>query len=110
MGKLDGTSTNGTGVDTLASLNFGAQAYLQLTGFIGTSVVIKIQDSADNVTFADVTGLAFSSVTASPNFQRIATANTATIRQYVRAVSTGTFTAVSYNVVLVKNQIAGQIF
>jgi hypothetical protein len=57
--RTDTAATNGTGVDTLASADFGGQAYLQVFEFTGTDVTIKIQDSADNVSFADVAGLAF---------------------------------------------------
>lgn len=110
--RVDTAATNGTGIDTLASAAFGAQAYLQVTAFTGTDVTIKIQDSADNVTFADVTGLTFTSVTAAPTTQRLATANTATIRRYLRAVTTttGGVTSVTFNVVVVKNEIAGVTF
>ncbi|MFD5564528.1 hypothetical protein [Kitasatospora griseola] len=110
--RADAAATNGTAVDTAASTSFGAQAYLQVMAFTGTDVTIKIQDSADNVTFADVAGLSFTAVTAAPTTQRIATANTATIRRYVRAVttSTGGFTSVRFAVHLTKNEIAGVIF
>jgi len=110
--RTDTAATNGTGVDTLASLAFGGQAYLQVTAFTGTDVTIKIQDSADNVTFADVTSFAFTSVTAGPQTQRIAIANTATIRRYVRVATTttGGVTSVTFNVVMVKNEILGQAF
>lgn len=91
---------------------FGAQAYLQVTGFTGTDVTIAIQDSADNVTFANVTGLGFTAVTAANTTQRIATANTATIRRYVRVATTtsGGFTSATFAVMFVRNPIAGQVF
>lgn len=110
--RTDAAATNGAGVDTTTSLSFGAQAYLQVTAFTGTDVTVKIQDSADNTTFADVAGLAFTAVTAAPATQRIATANTATIRRYVRAVTTtsGGFTAATFSVHLTKNEIAGVTF
>jgi len=91
---------------------FGAQAYLQVTAFTGTDVTVKIQDSADNSSFADVTGLTFTATTAAHTTQRIATANTATIRRYLRAVTTtsGGFSSATFAVVLVRNSIAGQVF
>lgn len=91
---------------------FGAQAYLQVTAFTGTDVTVKVQDSADNASFADVTGLTFTQTTAGHTFQRIATTNTATIRRYVRAVTvtTGGFTSVTFSVAFVRNPIAGQVF
>jgi hypothetical protein len=108
--RTDTAATNGTGLDTTASLSFGAQAYLHVfTGFTGTSVTVKVQDSADNVTFADITGLTFTAATGVTS-ERLATTNTATIRRYVRAITTGTFSSATFSVVLVKNQIAGQVF
>lgn len=110
--RTDSAATNGTGFDTTASASFGAQAYLQVAAFTGTDATVKIQDSADNVSFADVAGLAFTQITAAPGAQRIATANTATIRRYVRAVTTttGGFTSLTFAVVINKNTIAGVSF
>lgn len=106
--RTDSAATNGTSIDTTASASFGAQAYLQVTAMTGTDATVKIQDSADNVTFADVAGLTFTQLTAAPASERIATASGATIRQYLRAVTTttGGFTSLTFSVVLVKNQTA----
>lgn len=108
--RTDTVATNGASQNDLAATAFGAQAYLQVTGFAGTSVTVTIQDSADNVTFANVTGLSFTAVTAAPASQRLATSNTATIRQYVRAVTTGTFTSATFAVMLARNSVAGVVF
>lgn len=111
--RTDSAATNGTGIDTTASASFGAQAYLQVfSPFTGTDATVKIQDSADNVSFTDVAGMAFTQITSAPTAQRIATSNTATIRRYVRAVTvtTGGFTALSFAVNFVKNQVAGVVF
>lgn len=108
--RTDTAASNGTGVDTTASASFGAQAYLQVFAFTGTDVTVKIQDSADNVTFADVTDLAFTQITSStPTAERIITSSaTATIRRYVRAVTvtTGGVTSVTFAVALMKNATA----
>jgi hypothetical protein len=98
--------------DSTASLSFGAQAYLQVTAFTGTDVTIKIQDSADNVTFTDVTSLAFAQTTAAHTMQRIAIGNTATVRRYIAATLTTAagFTALSFNVAIHKNEIANESF
>lgn len=108
--RVDTTATNGTSIDTTASAAFGAQAYLQVMALTGTNVIVTIEDSADNVSFAAVTGLAFTSVTSAPAVERLATANTATIRRYVRAVTTGTFTSATFACVVVKNETASQLF
>ena len=81
----------------------GAQAYLQLTGFAGTSVTVAVQDSADNSTFTAVTGLTFTAVTAAPAWQRLATAGNATLRRYVRVATSGTFSSATFAVVLDRN-------
>lgn len=110
--RTDTAATNGTGIDTLASASFGAQAYLQVFAFTGTDVTVKIQDSADNVSFADVAGLAFTQVTTFPIVERISVVNTTTIRRYVRAitVTTGGVTSVTFAVMINKNEIAAQVF
>jgi hypothetical protein len=110
--RTDTAATNGTGVDTTASLSFGGQAYLQVFSFAGTDATVKIQDSADNATFADVASFAFTQVTAAPFSQRIALVNTATIRRYVRAVTvtTGGFTSMAFAVNVIKNDVAGVVF
>jgi hypothetical protein len=110
--RTDTAATNGSSVDTLASSNFGGQAYLQVFGFTGTDCTVKIQDSADNTTFADVASFTFSQVTSGRQGQRIALSNTATIRQYVRAstTTTGGFTSAAFAVCLVKNATAGIVF
>lgn len=107
--RTDTAATNGTGVDlTTVSTAFGGQAYLQVFAFTGTDVSIKVQDSADNSTFADVAGLAFTSVTTAPQTQRVATAAGATIRRYVRAVTTttGGVTSVTFAVSFIRNATA----
>lgn len=64
-----------------------AVAHLHVTAYAGwTNATVKIQDSADNSTFADI-GMAFTAVTA-PGKQRITLPSGTTIRRYVRAVVT----------------------
>lgn len=110
--RTDAAATNGASIDTAASAAFGAQAYLQVMAITGTDATVKLQDSADNSSFADITGMAFTQITAAPGTQRLATANTATIRRYIRAITitTGGFTSLQFAVTVVKNQIAGQVF
>jgi hypothetical protein len=101
--RTDTTGTNGTGFDGAASTSFGAQFYLQMTAVVGTSCTVKIQDSADNSSWADLSGAAFSAVLAGTvSAQRIAV--TGTVRRYLRAVSSGTFSSASFAVLAVRNQ------
>lgn len=105
--RTDTTATSpATGIDTTASASFGGQAYLQITAFTGTSVVVSVQDSADNSTFAAVSGFSFTSVTSAPAYERIQLAATATLRRYLRVITTGTFTNLTFSVVVVKNETA----
>ncbi|WP_318205391.1 hypothetical protein [Streptomyces sp. SCL15-4] len=110
--RTDTAATTGTSIDTVASASFGGQAYLHVTAFTGTDVTIKIQDSADNSTFADVASFAFTQVTAAPASERIALGNTATLRRYLRAttVTTGGFTSVTFSVNVIKNEVANVSF
>lgn len=108
--RTDTTATSpATGLDGGASSAFGAQFYLHVTAFTGTSVTVKIQDSADNATFADLTGASFVAATGVGS-QRIATANNATVRRYLRVVTTGTFTNAVFLVNGNRNTVAGQVF
>lgn len=102
---------NGTAAVTTYN-PYGAQAYLQVFALTGTDVTVKIQDSADNSSFTDVSGLAFTQVTTAPTVERISIANTSTVRRYVRAVTTtsGGFTSAQFAVVIVPNQSSGQAF
>jgi hypothetical protein len=101
--RTDTTATNGTAFDCGAvSTLFGGQAYLQVNAFTGTSVTVKLQDSADNATFADLTGAAFTAATAR-GAQRLVLNPTATVRRYVRAVTTGTFSSAVFQVTFVRN-------
>lgn len=102
--RTDGTATNGTGVDLnslgfgfTTSASFGAQMYLHVFGFTGTSVTIKVQDSADNISFADLTGGTFTVVSAVGK-ERIATGPTQTVRRYLRVATSGTFSNVVFAV------------
>lgn len=106
--RQDSGATSGTSLDqTTVSTSFGWQAYLQVFAFAGTDATVKIQDSADNSTFADVTGAAFAAITStSPGTQRLqAASGTATVRRYVRVSTTTSagFTNLVFAVVFVRN-------
>jgi len=111
--RVDTTATNGTGVDFglgspplfNGSGLFGAQFYLQVLAFTGTSVTVKTQESSDNGvgdTWTDVTGGAFTAATG-VTYQRLETARGQTVERYLRAVTTGTFTSATFAVVAVRN-------
>lgn len=105
--RTDVAATNGTALDTLASVSFGWQAYLQVFAVTAVDCTIKLQDSADNSTFADLAGGGFVAVNTAGarQTQRIQSGTTATIRRYVRVATTtsGGMTSVAFAVALVKN-------
>ncbi len=107
--RTDTAATNGASYDFGAATSFGFQAYLHMNAFSGTDVTIKLQDSADNSSFTDISSGAFTAITTTtPQAQRIAVGGTATVRRYVRAVTvtTGGVTSVTFSVMLVKNSAA----
>lgn len=110
--KTDGAPANGTGFDYGSILdpltfNFGAQFYLQVFAFTGTSATIKLQGSSDNAVgdpYADITGGAFAAVSSAPQSQRIQTARNLAMERWVRVVTTGTFSNLVFAVMAVFNQ------
>jgi hypothetical protein len=100
--RTDTTATNGASIDGTASTAFGAQAYLHLVAFTGTDITVTLEDSADDVTFAAVTGGAFTAMTGI-GAQRLQTGRTATIRRYTRIATTGTFTSATFLVNFIRN-------
>lgn len=97
-------TVNGTAIPTNQT-SYGLQAYLQVFGFTGTSVTVKLQESADNGVndaWADVTGGAFTAATG-VGAERIATSATQNVERYLRVVTTGTFTNAQFAVNIVRN-------
>ncbi len=87
---------------------YGLQAYLQVLSFTGTDVTVKLQSSSDDGgsdAYADVTGGAFTQVTAGPTSERIATSSALEIERYLRVTTTttGGFTELSFIVVACVN-------
>lgn len=104
--RVDTTATNGASFDqTVVSTAFGWTAYLHVFALTGTNVVITVQDSADNASFANITGGAFTSATGVTT-QRLTAGATDTVRRYVRAITSGTFTSATFAVMFVRNATA----
>jgi hypothetical protein len=104
--RSDTTATNGSSLDAGAASSDGLQAYLHVFAFTGTSVTVKLQSSSDDGvadTFADVSGGAFTAASGITS-ERIAL--TGSVERYLRVVTTGTFTAATFAVVVVRNQTA----
>lgn len=104
--RTDSAAANGTAVDhTDVSTLFGWQAFLHVFAFTGTSCTVTLEDSADNVTFAALTGGAFTAATGITS-ERLQGGRTATVRRYVRAVTSGVFTNAVFAVGFTRNNVA----
>jgi len=112
--RTDGAATAagpGNSFDTGASLAFGAQMYVHLIAFTGTSVTIKVQDSADNITFADIAGTSLTTAALTvPQGVRVTIPNTTTVRRWIAVGTVGTFSNAVFAVNVNKNPVAGVIF
>lgn len=85
----DTNTTTGASRDDTAATTTGWTAHLHVTAVDAGSWVIKIQDSADNSAWADVTSGAFTAATTATS-QRLTGASGATLRRYVRYIATRT--------------------
>ncbi len=113
--RVDGSATAAgpsNSFDTGASLSFGAQMHVHLFALGSGSVTIKVQDSADNITFIDIAGtsLTTTALNTAHTAVRVAIPNTTTVRRYIAVGTTGVFTNADFTVQVTKNQTAGQVF
>lgn len=100
--RTDTAATNGASIDGGAATAFGLQAYLHLIAFTGTDITVTLEDSADDSSWAAITGGAFAAATG-VGVQRLQTARDGDVRRYVRAVTTGTFTSATFLVNFIRN-------
>lgn len=96
-------------IDNGASSAHGAQLYLNVLSFTGTSVFIGMDHSTDNAgadPFAAIaSGALESEVTAAGTFRKATAAGT-TIKRYVRLYASGTFSEVTFVANFVRNESA----
>lgn len=85
----DTNTTTGSSKDDTAATTSGWQAHLHVTAVDGGSWVVKLEDSADNSSWSDVTSGAFTAATGATS-QRLESASGATLRRYVRYTATRT--------------------
>lgn len=107
--RTDTVATTGPAITDAGATSFGGQAYFMVTAFTGTSVTIDIQSSTTSGGTYATTGLTSSAFTAI-GAQRVAVSNTTTINQFLKVVTTGTFSNAVFAVVFVRNPIAGVVF
>jgi hypothetical protein len=109
----DTAATAGATVDqTTVSTSFGWQAYLQVFAVTGTSVTVTLEDSANGTDWTALASGAFAAATpaASPQTQRLVGGATDTVRRYIRATSSGTFSDAQFAVVFVRNLNLSVVF
>jgi hypothetical protein len=101
--RSDITGTTGAYVDDNgAGSAFGAQAYLQLVEFAGTSVDVKVRHcTTSSGTYADL--IDFGSQTAVGAVRGTASG---TVNRYLEVVTSGTFTLATFAVAWVRNAAA----
>ena len=104
--RTESTATDGPSVDFgTGSTAFGLQAFVHVTALGSGTPTIKIQESSDDGVgdaFVDVTGGTFGVVTAN-TAARIETSRTQTVERYLRVVTTGTFSGLSFFVHVQRN-------
>lgn len=106
--RNDTSATVGAFYDSGSSSAFGAQAYLQLTAFTGTSVDVVVKHCATSggsytslIDFGSQTGI---------GAWRGSVSNTTTVNEFLEVVTTGTFSVATFAVTFVRNKVAGQMF
>lgn len=108
--RTDTAATVGPAQDDGAGTAFGGQAYFQLIAFTGTSVTIDIQSCATVAGSYATTGLTSQAFASAPGFQRVSVSNTTTINEFMKVVTTGTFSNAVFAVHFTRNLIAGVVF
>ena len=88
-------TANTTAVDFGASSSLGGLAFLHCTAHSSANISVKIQSSADNSSFADVSGFSFTAISGTTS-ERIATTNT--VNRYVRLAITVTSGSATFSV------------
>jgi hypothetical protein len=87
---------------------FGAQAYLNLVALVGTNVDVSITHSTTSGgTYTSL--MDFGSLSAIGS-ARQSVSNITTVNEFLKVVTTGTFTYAQFAVVFVRNKTAGQVF
>jgi len=89
LGEDTNTTTGATKDDAAASAT-GWMAHLHVTLVDGGAWVVKLQDSADGSSWADVTGGAFASLSAVGSERIVSAAATTALRRYIRYAATRT--------------------
>ena len=94
------TTFDGSSNDEGGSTAFGGAAHLHVTAFTGTDVDIRLQDSANDSTWADLA--AWAGTSAVGGYRTVVTG---TVDQYLRVIiDGGTFSSVTFAVCFARNR------
>jgi hypothetical protein len=100
--EAETTTFDGTSVDNGASSAFGGVGHIHVTAFSGTSATVKIQDSANDSSWADL--ITFANVTG-VGAERLLVAGQ--VDQYLRfAITADTFTSMTIACSFARNRRA----
>ena len=94
------SASSNASVDNSASSASGGSAYLQMFSLTSGTATVKIEDSANNSSWADLTGGGFTAATG-VTAERITF--TGTVRRYVRVTTTGTFSNAKFACAIVRS-------
>lgn len=83
-------------VDNSASSATGWTAHLHVFAFSGTNITVKVRDSADDITYADL--CTFTAATGVTAERKQGATSTAAVARYVKETRSGTFSSCSYAV------------
>lgn len=106
--RADTAATVGAAYTDTAGTAFGAQAYLQLVALVGTNVDVSITHCA-TIAGSYTSLMDFGSQTGIGSFRQ-SVSNTTTVNQFLKVVTTGTFTYAQFAVQFTRNLAAGQVF
>jgi hypothetical protein len=106
--RTDTAATTGSGISDAAATAFGCQMYVHLFDFVGTSVTIAVQHAT--TLGGTYSGLISTGALTALGAARVASSNATTVNQFLKVVTTGTFTYAAFAVNFVRNPIAGVVF
>jgi len=108
--RIDTAATTGAAFDQggLTTTNFGAQAYLQIIELQGTNVDVSITHCTTSGG-AYTSLIDFGSQTAIGAFRQ-SVSNVTAVNEFLKVVTTGTFTYAAFAVAFMRNPVAGIVF
>ena len=108
--RTDLVATTGAAFDqgVPTTTAFGAQAYLELLDFVGTSVDVTITHATTSGG-SYTTLIDFGAQSAIGSFRQ-SVSNVTNVNEFLKVVTTGTFTYAAFAVMFVRNLAAGQVF